>query len=92
MIGKVTTTSNLKPDRGDINTDIGYKFGDDVGLSTDTKATDSITPLPGGVGSLTIAMLTYHTIETASRRSVWLSSCPQGSHDYCRQNAGFTHD
>ncbi|ESS12706.1 MAG: hypothetical protein A07HR60_00405 [uncultured archaeon A07HR60] len=54
MIRKVTTTSNLKPDRSDINTDIGYKFGDDVGLSTDTKATDSITPLPRGVGSLTI--------------------------------------
>lgn len=92
MIGKVTTTSNLKPDRGDINTDIGYKFGDDVGLNTDTKATDSITPLPGGVGSLTIAMLTYHTVETASCRSGWLSSGPQSSHDYCRQNAAFRYD
>ena len=43
----------------------GYKLVGDVSWDDVTKKASAITPVPGGVGPMTIAMLVENTIENA---------------------------
>ncbi len=46
----------------------GYRLAGDVDFASACKVADWITPVPGGVGPLTIAMLLRNTLEAAQRR------------------------
>ena len=46
----------------------GYRLVGDVGYEEAINVVDKITPVPGGVGPMTIAMLMLATLESAERR------------------------
>nr|XP_043610527.1 bifunctional protein FolD 1, mitochondrial-like [Erigeron canadensis] len=46
----------------------GYRLLGDVCFEEALKVVSSITPVPGGVGPMTVAMLLYNTLESASRK------------------------
>ena len=45
----------------------GYRLVGDVNFSEVSKKASFITPVPGGVGPMTIALLLKHTVESAKR-------------------------
>lgn len=45
----------------------GYRLIGDVCFEEATKIASAITPVPGGVGPMTVAMLLYNTLESAKR-------------------------
>lgn len=45
----------------------GFRWVGDVEFSTASKVASYITPVPGGVGPMTVAMLLKNTIESAKR-------------------------
>ena len=47
----------------------GYRLKGDVDFETASKVAGWITPVPGGVGPMTITMLLANTVEAAARRS-----------------------
>ena len=47
----------------------GYELVGDVDFESAKEKASAITPVPGGVGPLTIAMLMYNTVKAASLRS-----------------------
>jgi len=47
----------------------GYRLVGDVDFETVAQKASAITPVPGGVGPMTITMLLYNTVEAASRLS-----------------------
>lgn len=47
----------------------GYRLVGDVDFEAVKEKASAITPVPGGVGPMTIAMLLYNTIESARRRA-----------------------
>lgn len=49
----------------DPSTEKGYKLVGDVKFDEVCEKTSAITPVPGGVGPMTIAMLLYNTVESA---------------------------
>ena len=46
----------------------GYRLVGDVDYEAVAEIASAITPVPGGVGPMTIAMLLYNTVEAARRR------------------------
>jgi len=46
----------------------GYRLVGDVEFKTSVEKASKITPVPGGVGPMTITMLMYNTVESAKRR------------------------
>ena len=46
----------------------GYRLVGDVDFENVKDVTSAITPVPGGVGPMTIAMLLKNTLESAKRR------------------------
>ena len=48
----------------------GYRIVGDVDLESMIDKVSYITPVPGGVGPMTIAMLLYNTVLSAESRSV----------------------
>jgi methylenetetrahydrofolate dehydrogenase (NADP+)/methenyltetrahydrofolate cyclohydrolase len=59
------------------------KLVGDVEFATAAERAGAITPVPGGVGPMTIAMLLSNTLDSARRRAGWeqvLSSAPAGPH------------
>lgn len=50
------------------HTDRGYRLVGDVAFSEVSEVAAAITPVPGGVGPLTRAMLLYNTVQAAERR------------------------
>jgi len=46
----------------------GYRLVGDVDFKTAVEKASKITPVPGGVGPMTITMLMYNTVESAKRR------------------------
>ena len=44
----------------------GYRLVGDVDIDDVKEICSAITPVPGGIGPMTIAMLMSHTIEAAS--------------------------
>lgn len=45
----------------------GYRLTGDVCLEEAMRVASAITPVPGGVGPMTVAMLLYNTLEAAKR-------------------------
>lgn len=51
----------------DPNAEKGYRLVGDVKFDTVSKKAAAITPVPGGVGPMTIAMLMHNTVKAAAR-------------------------
>ncbi|KAL8516958.1 hypothetical protein ACS0TY_015271 [Phlomoides rotata] len=51
----------------DPESDHGYHLVGDVCFDDATRIASAITPVPGGVGPMTVAMLLYNTLESAKR-------------------------
>lgn len=52
----------------DPSSEQGYQLMGDVCFEEASRVASSITPVPGGVGPMTVAMLLYNTLESASRK------------------------
>jgi methylenetetrahydrofolate dehydrogenase (NADP+)/methenyltetrahydrofolate cyclohydrolase len=55
----------------DPSTDKGYKLVGDVDFEAASEVASAITPVPGGVGPMTVTMLLYNTVQAAER---WATS------------------
>jgi methylenetetrahydrofolate dehydrogenase (NADP+)/methenyltetrahydrofolate cyclohydrolase len=51
------------------DTEKGYKLAGDVHFASASEVAEAITPVPGGVGPMTIAMLLKNTLRAAHRRA-----------------------
>ena len=49
----------------DATAEKGYRLVGDVDFVSASKVASAITPVPGGVGPMTIAMLMYNTVKAA---------------------------
>ena len=49
----------------DADTEKGYELVGDVAFDSAGEKADIITPVPGGVGPMTITMLLYNTVKAA---------------------------
>jgi len=66
MIGEGATVIDVGVNRVDADTEKGYELVGDVAFESAREKASAITPVPGGVGPLTIAMLMYNTVKAAS--------------------------
>lgn len=55
----------------DPSTEKGYKLVGDVDFEAASEVASAITPVPGGVGPMTVTMLLYNTVQAAQR---WATS------------------
>jgi methylenetetrahydrofolate dehydrogenase (NADP+)/methenyltetrahydrofolate cyclohydrolase len=73
-IGKDRFISEEYLSEGQIVIDVGINFGNDgilhgdVNFESAEKIVKAITPVPGGVGNVTTALLFAHTVEASKRR------------------------
>jgi methylenetetrahydrofolate dehydrogenase (NADP+)/methenyltetrahydrofolate cyclohydrolase len=51
----------------DASRERGYRLVGDVDFEAEKEKASMITPVPGGVGPMTITMLLYNTVESAKR-------------------------
>ena len=56
----------------------GFRLVGDVDFDGVKEKASLITPVPGGVGPLTITMLLYNTLESAERRSASVAAASEG--------------
>ena len=68
MISDGTTVIDVGVNRVDADTEKGYELVGDVEFDSVEKKAAYITPVPGGVGPMTIAMLLYNTVKAAGER------------------------
>jgi methylenetetrahydrofolate dehydrogenase (NADP+)/methenyltetrahydrofolate cyclohydrolase len=66
MIAEGATVVDVGVNRVDAPTEKGYELVGDVDFESAREKASAITPVPGGVGPLTIAMLMYNTVKAAS--------------------------
>lgn len=52
----------------DPSCEFGYRFLGDVCYEEAARVVSAITPVPGGVGPMTVAMLLYNTLDAAKRK------------------------
>ena len=69
MIKDGATVIDVGVNRVDADTEKGYELVGDVAFESAREKASAITPVPGGVGPLTIAMLMYNTVKAASLQS-----------------------
>ncbi|WP_254274533.1 bifunctional methylenetetrahydrofolate dehydrogenase/methenyltetrahydrofolate cyclohydrolase [Haloarcula marina] len=69
MVKEGATVIDVGINRVDADTEKGYELVGDVDFESAKAKAGAITPVPGGVGPLTIAMLLYNTVKAASRQS-----------------------
>ena len=69
MLTEGTTVVDVGVNRVEADTQKGYELVGDVEFASAREKADVITPVPGGVGPLTIAMLLYNTVKAASLQS-----------------------
>ena len=69
MIKEGATVIDVGVNRVDADTEKGYELVGDVDFESATEKAGAITPVPGGVGPLTIAMLMYNSVKAASLQS-----------------------
>ena len=67
MITDGTVIIDVGINRVKDNSDKGYKLSGDVDYESVMDKASAITPVPGGVGPMTIAMLVENTVEAAER-------------------------
>ncbi len=66
MVGEGATVIDVGINRVDADTEKGYKLVGDVEFETAAEKAGAITPVPGGVGPMTRAMLLYNTVKATS--------------------------
>jgi methylenetetrahydrofolate dehydrogenase (NADP+)/methenyltetrahydrofolate cyclohydrolase len=66
MVGEGATVIDVGVNRVDADTEKGYELVGDVDYESAAERADAITPVPGGVGPMTRAMLLYNTVKAAS--------------------------
>ena len=69
MISERSVVIDVGVNRVDANSDKGYELVGDVDFESAKERASAITPVPGGVGPMTIAMLMYNTVKAASLQS-----------------------
>ena len=69
MITEGTTVIDVGVNRVDADNDKGYELVGDVEFDSAKEKAGAITPVPGGVGPMTRAMLLYNTVKGASLQS-----------------------
>lgn len=66
MLSDGVVVIDVGVNRLDADNEKGYRLVGDVEFESAKKKADAITPVPGGVGPMTIAMLLYNTVKAAS--------------------------
>jgi len=66
MLSEGTVVIDVGVNRVDADTEKGYELVGDVEFESAKENASAITPVPGGVGPMTIAMLLYNTTKAAS--------------------------
>ena len=66
MLSEGTVVIDVGVNRVDADTEKGYELVGDVEFESAKAKASAITPVPGGVGPMTIAMLLYNTAKAAS--------------------------
>jgi methylenetetrahydrofolate dehydrogenase (NADP+)/methenyltetrahydrofolate cyclohydrolase len=66
MIREGATVVDVGVNRVDADTEKGYELVGDVDFESAREKAGVITPVPGGVGPMTITMLLYNTVKAAS--------------------------
>lgn len=69
MLSEGCTVIDVGVNRVDADNEKGYELVGDVEFESANEKADAITPVPGGVGPMTIAMLMYNTVKAASLQS-----------------------
>jgi methylenetetrahydrofolate dehydrogenase (NADP+)/methenyltetrahydrofolate cyclohydrolase len=69
MLSPGVVVIDVGVNRVEADTERGYELVGDVAFESAREKASAITPVPGGVGPLTIAMLMYNTVRAASLRS-----------------------
>jgi 5,10-methylene-tetrahydrofolate dehydrogenase/Methenyl tetrahydrofolate cyclohydrolase len=69
MLKDGATVIDVGINRVDADTEKGYELVGDVDFESAADVAGAITPVPGGVGPLTIAMLMYNTVKAAGLQS-----------------------
>jgi methylenetetrahydrofolate dehydrogenase (NADP+)/methenyltetrahydrofolate cyclohydrolase len=69
MIEEGTTVIDVGVNRVDADTEKGYELVGDVEFESAKAKADAITPVPGGVGPMTRAMLLYNTVKATGRQA-----------------------
>ncbi|PSQ18956.1 bifunctional methylenetetrahydrofolate dehydrogenase/methenyltetrahydrofolate cyclohydrolase FolD [Halobacteriales archaeon QS_8_69_26] len=69
MLSEGVAVVDVGVNRVDADTEKGYELVGDVEFESAREKASVITPVPGGVGPMTITMLLYNTVKAASRRS-----------------------
>jgi methylenetetrahydrofolate dehydrogenase (NADP+)/methenyltetrahydrofolate cyclohydrolase len=66
MLGEGATVVDVGINRVEADTEKGYELVGDVDFESAKEVAGAITPVPGGVGPMTRAMLLYNTVKAAS--------------------------
>jgi methylenetetrahydrofolate dehydrogenase (NADP+)/methenyltetrahydrofolate cyclohydrolase len=66
MLSEDVTVIDVGVNRVDADTEKGYELVGDVEFDSAEEKASAITPVPGGVGPMTRAMLLYNTVKAAS--------------------------
>jgi methylenetetrahydrofolate dehydrogenase (NADP+)/methenyltetrahydrofolate cyclohydrolase len=66
MLSEGVTVIDVGVNRVGADTEKGYELVGDVDFESASEKAAAITPVPGGVGPMTIAMLLYNTVKAAS--------------------------
>jgi methylenetetrahydrofolate dehydrogenase (NADP+)/methenyltetrahydrofolate cyclohydrolase len=69
MLTPGATVIDVGVNRVDADTEKGYELVGDVEFESAKEPADVITPVPGGVGPMTRAMLLYNTVKAASEQA-----------------------
>lgn len=66
ILSSGTVVIDVGVNRVEADTEKGYEFVGDIHFESAAEKAEAITPMPGRVGSMTIAMLLYNTVKAAS--------------------------
>jgi methylenetetrahydrofolate dehydrogenase (NADP+)/methenyltetrahydrofolate cyclohydrolase len=69
MLAEGATVVDVGINRVDADTEKGYELVGDVEFESAREKADVITPVPGGVGPMTRAMLLWNTVKAASAQT-----------------------
>ncbi len=76
MLSEGVAVVDVGVNRVDADTEKGYELVGDVHFESAREKAAAITPVPGGVGPMTIAMLMYNTVKAASLQTDVLVELP----------------
>ena len=65
MLSEDTVVIDVGVNRVDADNEKGYELVGDVEFESAKEKATAITPVPGGVGPMTITMLLYNTVKAA---------------------------